>query len=69
MKSLFLWICDPCHGLDLSLKRSIKELPPELINFVQNTKKKERKKNQNDNQINENNQVKKPQENIKNETL
>ena len=31
----FLDLCDPCHGLDLALKHSIKELPPILLQFVQ----------------------------------
>ena len=33
---VFMDLCDPCHGLDLSLKHSIKELPPAILSFVQN---------------------------------
>ena len=32
----FFDLLDPCHGLNLVLKHSIKELPEEIMNFVQN---------------------------------
>ena len=32
----FFDLRDPCHGLNLVLKHSIKELPEEIMNFVQN---------------------------------
>jgi len=31
----FFDLYDPCHGLDLSIKHSIKELPPNLVQFLQ----------------------------------
>ena len=32
---IFLDICDPCHGLALSIKHSLKELPESIILFLQ----------------------------------